>query len=164
MTELHSNNAPRDVTVRRRKLLALPRLRRWTIYLVAAGTWATGGIWLIYHYFVTAVDEFGFEGPDPWEKWWIIIHAGFGVWALWLFGSLWYNHIKVGWRLKKSRWSGGILFGMISWMAISGYLLYYLVDAEIRELFSLTHWILGLAGLAVFLIHIFVISFRKRRP
>lgn len=132
----------------------LPRGRKNAIYAISSGVWCTGGLWLIYHYFVRQTDGFGFEGPHPLEKWWLIAHAAFGVWAVWMFGLLWPNHIKLGWTTR-TRWiSGGTLFLAVAWLTLSGFLLYYLGSDRWRSWTSLGHWILGLAGPVAFFLHL----------
>ncbi len=132
----------------------MPLLRRRLVYLLAFGVWASGGLWLIYHYFMTTPDDFGFEAPHRLEKWWLILHAALAVWSTWMFGNLWINHIKLGWRVK-ARWiSGGCLFLMVAWLIVSGFLLYYVGDPALRGLVSKTHWIPGLTALALFVAHL----------
>jgi hypothetical protein len=156
--------AGRPKTPRKRaagRTVPLPTLRRRSIYVVAGGVWVTGGLWLIYHYFMRVKDEFGFDTVHPLEKWWLIFHAAFGFWAVWMFGNLWLNHIKLGWNVK-ARWiSGGSLFLMVAWLIGTGFLLYYLGDKGPRAVTSLLHWIPGLAALALFLLHL---SFSWLRP
>ena len=138
----------------------LPPGRKNAIYGISAGAWLTGGLWLIYHYFMKQEDEFGFAGPHPLEKWWLIAHAVFAFWAVWMFGVLWPNHVKMGWSTR-TRWiSGGALFLVIAWLTITGLLLYYLGSEKWQSWTSLAHWIPGLAGLIVFFLHL---SFRWLR-
>jgi hypothetical protein len=44
------------------------RPRRLTIYLISAGLWTTGALWLQFHYFLRIPSEFGPE-PHPLEPW-----------------------------------------------------------------------------------------------
>ncbi len=141
----------------------LPPGRKTGIYVISGGVWLTGGFWLVYHYFITQPDAFGFVGPHPLEKWWLIAHAVFAVWAVWMFGLLWPSHIKLGWTTR-TRWiSGGSLFLVVAWLTITGLLLYYIGSERWRSWTSLAHWIPGLAGLIAFVLHL---SFRwfRREP
>ena len=72
----------------------LPRRRKIMVYTVSIGSLVTGVVWLLYHYFIRTVDQFGFESPDPNQKWWIIAHAVFSFFAVWAFGVLWTNHVQ----------------------------------------------------------------------
>ncbi len=131
----------------------LPSRRRLAIYFIGLGVWLSGGLWLIFHYFVKVTDEFGFENISPFEHWWLVIHALFAFFAIWMFGVLWVGHIKVGWHAKAQRWTGGSLFGVFTLLTLTGFGLYYIGNADIRSWTSLVHWIVGLAALAVFLLH-----------
>jgi hypothetical protein len=131
----------------------IPAARRTAIYLLSAALWLTGGLWLIFHHFMHKTDQFGFDGADPLERWWLIAHAVVGFWSIWMFGVLWSGHIKSGWRTK-TRWiSGGGLFLVVVWLVLTGVSLYYLSSDEWRKWTSLAHWIPGLAAVAVFLFH-----------
>jgi hypothetical protein len=131
----------------------IPPSRRTAIYLTSAGLWLTGVLWLIYHYFMHKTDQFGFDGADPLENWWLIAHAVVGFYAVWMFGVLWPGHIKSGWRTKMRWISGGCLFLVVVWLTITGLSLYYLGSDEWRKWTSIAHWIPGLAAFAVFVCH-----------
>ena len=63
-------------------------------------------------------------------------------------------HVRYGWRYRMSRGSGAVVLTVISLLALSGYGLYYLVDDDLRAWTSLTHWITGLAAIAVLSLHV----------
>lgn len=140
----------------------LPHDRRRTVYLIAAGSWITGLLWVIFHFFMSVEDEFGFDTVHPLEKWWLTFHAVFFFCALWMFGVLWPNHVKINWRMKRRRWSGGLMYGIVIWLAISGFLMLYLGDEKLRNLSSWAHWLVGLAALIAFTIHLSVRWFGKK--
>ena len=133
---------------------ALPTRRRLNIYAIAIGVWVTGVLWLIYHYFVRIIDNFGFENSHPLEQWWLIAHAIFSFAAVWMFGVLWPNHIKKGWKMKARRPTGGGLFGVILWLTLTGLALYYIGSDAWRSWTSILHWTVGLAGIVVFIWHL----------
>lgn len=140
-------------TARTSRVGMIPPSRRTAIYLTSAGLWLTGVLWLIYHYFMHKTDQFGFDGADPLENWWLIAHAVVGFYAVWMFGVLWPGHIKSGWRTKMRWISGGCLFLVVVWLTITGLSLYYLGSDEWRKWTSIAHWIPGLAAFAVFVCH-----------
>lgn len=140
---------------RRRQVGFISSRRRKTIYGIGIGVWLTGVLWLIFHYFIKSTDEFGFENTSPLEQVWLTVHAAFSFLAIWMFGVLWINHIKVGWLAKMHRPTGGALFGMIVFLILTGFGLYYLGNANIRSWTSLAHWIAGLAALLFFAVHRF---------
>ncbi len=162
VADAHAHPVKPPRRARRQKgTVPLPPARRRAVYLVSGGVWATGGLWLIYHYFMSVKDEFGFDTVHPWEKWWLIAHAAVAIWATWMFGNLWLHHIKLGWNVR-ARWiSGGSLFLVMLWLIGTGFLLYYVGNDKIRNLTALLHWIPGLAALVLFLLHL---SFAWLRP
>lgn len=136
----------RRMTAHLRKAGALGRSRRWTLYVIGAGVWLTGGLWLLFHYFFVKQGEFGLTA-SPLEPWWLKLHGAFAFAATWIFGMLWGVHITKLWPHKRRRWSGGILTGAFVILIVSGYLLYYVGDDRIRPLISMLHWGIGLACL-----------------
>jgi hypothetical protein len=132
----------------------LPHRRKNAIYLTAAGVWITGILWLIFHYFITVPDQFGFTQRHPLQKWWMIAHALLAVFAVWFFGMLWPNHVKRAWTKKVRRGTGGTLFGVTAWLSLTGVALYYIGDDSWRSATSLAHWIIGVVALGVFLLHL----------
>lgn len=132
---------------------ALPAWQRRSVYLFAGLTWLTGVAWIIFHYFVQTTDQFGFEGPHPLQHWWLVAHAAAALIGLWLFGLLWNHHIARGWQNRWRRPSGGTLFGVIVWLAVSGCALYYIGSDRVRSWTSLAHWIAGILALLPFLLH-----------
>lgn len=136
----------------------LPVGRRRLLHGLAIGTWLTGAVWLVFHYFVRTVDQFGFENPHPQQQWWLIAHAVFSFGAVWMFGALWSDHIVRGWKARLRRPTGGTLFGVSAWLTLTGCALYYIGNDFWREWTSLAHWIVGLLALIVFVIH-----FRKKK-
>jgi hypothetical protein len=132
---------------------ALPVRRRRALHWISVGVWVTGGVWLIYKYFIRVTDDFGFESPHPLQHWWLIAHAGFSFAAVWMFGVLWPGHVLRGWRMKTRRPTGGTLFGVIAWLTLSGYALYYVASETLRSWTSILHWVVGLVAIVPFLLH-----------
>ena len=130
----------------------LPPARRWIVYAVGFGVWATGCGWLVFHFFLRRQGDFGPE-PSPAEPWWLKAHGAFGFAALWTFGLLWGVHIVAGWRSKRRRWSGALMFALFALLILSGWLLYYAGDDALRGAVSYAHWIVGLGAPALFLWH-----------
>ena len=148
MTDARSNAARAGL-----RTGALPTGRRRLLHLLAIGTWLTGGIWLVFHYFVRTVDQFGFEGPHPQQRWWLIGHAVFSFAAVWMFGALWPDHVVRGWKAKLRRPTGGTLFGILVWLTLTGCALYYIGSDAWRSWTSLSHWIPGLIAIVIFILH-----------
>ena len=132
--------------------LKLQRGSRYTLYTISIGVWVTGGLWLIFHYFMRTQGPFGFSN-NPLEIWWLRLHGGFSFASLWVFGLLWNVHVVRGWNMRWRRWSGGFLTGVMFVLTLTGFGLYYLVSKDWREWTSIIHWVVGLGALAAFLIH-----------
>ena len=132
----------------------LSRSRVFTVYTIGLGVWASGAVWLLLHYFLVQDGPFG-PNPHPLEFWSIAAHGAFGFASLWLLGLLWSVHVPAGWRSLRRRWSGSIMFGVSVVLILSGYLLYYFGNDDLRPALSLVHWAVGLGCPAVFLLHRF---------
>ncbi len=135
------------------RLGLLPAPRRRAVIVVSGVVWATGVVWLVFKYFVRVTDQFGFDSPHPMMRSWLIAHALASFVAIWLFGVLWRGHVVRGWNLRVRRGSGGTMFGLTAWLALSGCALYYIGSDALRSWTSLAHWVPGIGALAAFLIH-----------
>lgn len=148
------------MTARIRKAGGVGGFHRWALYVVGTGVWLTGGLWLLFHYFLVKQGEFG-STANPLEPWWLKLHGAFAFAAIWMFGWLWGIHIAKLWPQKRRRWSGGALTSVFALLIVSGYLLYYVGDDRIRPVISALHWIIGLACPIFFVWHRF--KWRARR-
>ena len=143
-----------------RKSVSFGKSRRWALYIIGIGVWLTGGLWLLFHYFFVEQGEFG-PKIHPLEPWWLELHGAFGFAAIWIFGLLWGIHVTRAWPGFRRRWSGGFMTGVIAWLILSGYLLYYVGNEDARSVVSILHWGIGLASPFCFGFH--RLHFRKRR-
>lgn len=141
----------------------LPRRRRYMIYIVGLGISLSGLLWLMFHYLLVRDGEFGPQ-THPLEPWSLALHGAFGFAAIWVFGMLWSAHIAKAWPLVRRRWSGGILTGIVAWLMVSGYLLYYTGNETLRAGLSITHWAIGIACPFLFLLHRFGWWARATQP
>ncbi len=139
----------------------LKRGRRWLSYGIGLGLWASGTIWLVYHYFLKQRTEFGLA-ENPLTHWWLALHGLFAFATLWLFGLLWGQHILGAWKTKRHRVSGSLLIAVLAVLIVTGYLLYYAGGDETQAIVSAVHWVVGLAAPLPFLLHRFVKSLRAR--
>jgi hypothetical protein len=149
------NYAPaRPAAARVPRAPELSRSRTLIVYTIGLGLWLSGAVWLIAHYALVYEGEFG-PLPHPLEFWSIAAHGAFAFASLWLFGLLWSVHIPAGWRSLRRRWSGGLMFGLTTFLIVTGFLLYYLGSAEVISVVAALHWAIGLACPALFLLHRF---------
>lgn len=135
--------------------LKTAKLARWQVRLLSwsgAILWLSGVAWLYLHYFGQHQGEFGPE-TGPVEPWMLKFHGAAMIAALIGAGSLLVVHVWRGWGYKSQRWLGSLLTGTIALLIVTGYLLYYVGDESLRPWISLLHWIVGLGGLPVFVLH-----------
>ncbi len=127
---------------------------RLGIILVGAGLWCSGGLWLIFHYFMRRQGEWGPE-PHELEPWWLRLHGAFAFTALWTIGLLWGVHVARGWGTGRNRWTGGLLLAWLILQICTAWLLLYATDEGPLELVSPIHWIAGLGLPLAYLLHRF---------
>ena len=139
----------------------LPRRYQIGIYALSAGLFLSGVLWLYFHYFVRVVDQFGFENPHPAQGKLLILHAAFALPSVWIFGFLWRSHVKPAWRAQLKRVSGGSIWMLVLLMGLSGYALYYIGSERIRDIVSVTHWVLGIAAGIALPVHARLWPFRR---
>jgi hypothetical protein len=138
--------------------LHLSRRAKAVIYSVLGLVWASGVLWLIFHYFFQRAGDFGVE-PSPLEHPLIVLHGAGAFAALWLAGWLWSTHIVPWWNGSRRRASGIVLTALGGVLIGSGWLLYYASGEELRRWAGLVHWGVGLAMAVPILVH----ALRARR-
>ncbi len=140
----------------------LTRNQKWLVFSVSIGVWLTGVLWLVYEHFMRVPYEFGLK-QDPLESVWQKLHGGFSVAATFVLGLLWSVHVVKGWDVRWRRLSGGALLGVIVFLIVSGWALYYITAQRWQNWTAIAHWAIGLAALLFFLIHWLSRAKSKRR-
>jgi hypothetical protein len=127
---------------------------RYRLLINATGLilWASGVGWLAFHYFVRVEGEFG-PTQSPAEPWWLKVHGAAAFLTLFTVGLLWGVHVLKGWASAKRRVSGGVLLALLLTLTLSGYLLYYAGNDDLRAAIALAHWIPGLLAPALYIVH-----------
>ena len=131
------------------------RLARWQIWLLTISgslLWLSGAAWLLLHYYGQVEGEFGVE-TNPLEPWMLKIHGAALIPALLGIGGLFIAHIPKGWKDYRQRLIGLALAVPIVLLILSGYMLYYVGDDDVRGWTSLIHWAFGLAIPILFIWH-----------
>jgi hypothetical protein len=133
--------------------MRLARGHRHWVYGVAGLLFATGALWLGFHYFVQVKGEFG-PAPHPLEHWWLRLHGAAAMAGLVVAGSLLPIHIRRGWHQRRNLLLGIVLLSTVLLLTVSGYALYYFGGEQARPWISLFHWAIGLAAPVAMIWHI----------
>jgi hypothetical protein len=126
--------------------------RQW-VYWTAAALFATGALWLAFHYLLQAEGEFG-PAPHPLEHWWLRLHGAAAMLALLTVGSLLPIHMRRGWHQRRNLPLGIALSSVVFLLTLSGYALYYFGSEQSRPWISAFHWGIGIASPLVLVWHI----------
>ena len=125
---------------------------RW-VYASCGLLFASGALWLLFHYFIRAHGEFG-DSPHALELWWLRLHGAAAMLVLVVLGSLVPIHMRRGWHQRKNLLAGIILAALALLLIASGYALYYFGSEETRRWISALHWVLGLGAPLLLVWHI----------
>ncbi len=123
------------------------------IYSVLVLLWASGALWLLFHYFLRMPNDFGAQA-HPLEIWWLRLHGLAAFAALVVIGSVLPVHARRAWQLKKNRASGLSMKIMSLWLSVTGYALYYFASDANATWLPLLHWIVGLTLPLLLILHI----------
>jgi hypothetical protein len=130
-------------------------------YATFALLWASGALWLLFHYFFDVEGDFG-PAAHPLEPWWLRLHGLAAMLALVAIGSLATHHMRLAWNRKKNRRTGLPMLTLSAWLAATGYALYYFSSDANAAWLPLLHWTLGLALPLALAAH--VVVGRRRAP
>jgi hypothetical protein len=134
------------------------RLERWhrlSVYATGVALVLTGAAWLVLRYFMRPVGEFG-ETVNPFEPWAMKLHGAAAMAALFFVGSMLHLHIRRAVKSRRNLVTGWTMVGTLAFLVLTGYGLYYLAGDADRPLWSVLHWAVGLAAVALFVLHIAV--------
>lgn len=129
------------------------KLTKKLLYSTSLFLLLTGIAWLISHYFMLKEGEFGPE-KHPLEIWSLRLHGLAGVFTLLCIGMLIEHHMLNFFKQKRRLWTGLNLTFLSLWLALSGYMLYYLSEDNWRTVFSLGHWVVGIVAALIFWMHL----------
>lgn len=127
--------------------------QRRCAYCVSAWLLATGVLWLLAHYLMRPVGEFG-ESVHPLEPWSMKLHGAGAMFALLVVGSLINNHIRPAFKARRNLYSGWSMISVLAALTFSGYGLYYIASEHSRPIWSAAHWIVGLMFPLLLIVHI----------
>lgn len=124
-------------------------------YLLFFLQFLSGIIWLILHYFFAKETDFT-TIPSPNEARTLAIHGLIAPFFIFVLGVIYPTHMSRSFKAQKNVTSGLIFFIFFIVIIISGYLLYYIANDKIREIFSLSHSFLGALLLPILVAHLFL--------
>lgn len=134
------------------------KLERWlrlSIYASGLLLLLSGVAWLVLHYFMRPVNEFG-DAIHPLEPWTMKFHGAAAMIVLFLIGSVLHLHIRRAIRAGRNLVMGWSLIMTLSFLIVTGYGLYYVAGESDRPLWSMLHWIVGGVAALVFATHVLV--------
>lgn len=145
---LHRSSSPRRLVDLRPE-----RWQRRCVYCVSAWLVATGVLWLLAHYLMRPVSEFG-DSVHPLEPWSMKLHGAGAMFALFFIGSLLNTHIRRALRARRNLFSGWSMISVLGALTVSGYALYYIASEHSRPIWSTIHWIIGLVFPLLLIVHV----------
>lgn len=131
----------------------LPDWQRRSFYGIAVLLWISGALWLVAHFFLRPVGEFG-ATIHPAEPWSMKVHGAAAMLILWLTGSLLQQHIKRALLARRNLAAGWSMIVLLGLLAFTGYGLYYIAGEESRPLWSAVHWVVGLGLPVMIALHV----------
>ena len=134
------------------------KLERWQRRSVYA-TWllllASGVLWLVLRWFLRPMTEFG-ESVHPLEPWSMKLHGAAAMAALFFIGSILHLHIRRALKAGRNAATGWAMIGVLAFLVLTGYGLYYLAGEADRPVWSVLHWAVGLAAAVLSVLHVVV--------
>lgn len=127
-----------------------------TSFLVAGALISLSGIgYLLTQEFLSTVGLFGVEIHFS-QAWWQASHVLIGMGFLITVGMLTSEHLrpKLLSGNKRRKKSGLSLIALISLSCLSGYLLMLVSSEKLSEVIGLVHWITGLGGALMLILHL----------
>ena len=126
---------------------------RRVVYAGLFVLWLSGALWLLFHYFLQRPGAFGNE-PHGLETWWLRLHGLVTMVVLVTAGSVLVHHARRAWQLGKNRLVGALLSGILLWLALSGYALYYFSSDDNQAWLPMLHWLPGLILPLALVLHV----------
>ena len=149
----HKHSADKASHARHHINLRIERWHRRCVYASILLLLASGAAWLVASYFLRPVGQFG-PTIHPIEPWAMKVHGGAAMIMLFFLGSLMNSHIRRALKAGRNLVSGWSMIVMLLMLIATGFGLYYLAGENDRPVWSLVHWVIGLAIAAGFIVHI----------
>ena len=131
---------------RARRAGFLPSWQRISTHIILAACAFSGALFFLMH-------ELQVSLPGTGARSMLVTHGISAGFALLVFGAVLPGHLRAAWIAKRNRTSGIAMLIVMSVLMLSGLMLYY-GSEEIRDGVVLTHWVVGFAAFAVFILHL----------
>lgn len=127
-----------------RNSVQVSRRMRLSLYLVLGLLFLSGVLWLLLDNFVSVKNSLGLSEKHYSQSWMLTFHGIMSYPFLLLFGAMLANHVVVGWKSKRYRFSGVSMVFFLSLLSLSALALYYSGSEDGRRYCSYLHIALGL--------------------
>lgn len=127
------------------RLGKMPIWQRYFVLIAMLSCSLTGTAYLIGHEFHIERTVLGSHSVLMW-------HGIAAMVATMALGSIFPFHLKAGLKSRRKLWSGLSQLAFLSALLLTGVLLYYGPEV-IREAVITSHWVIGIAFFAIFLLH-----------
>lgn len=134
--------------IKPRRIGRMPGWQRLPTHLILAVCAFSGLLYFIRH-------ELRIELPGLESHGYLVTHGISAAFALLAFGAVLPAHLRAAWVAKRNRTSGIVMIAVMSVLMLSGLLLYY-GSEEMRDDVVLTHWVVGFAAFAAFVLHLVI--------
>lgn len=111
------------------------------LYICLSSSLITGLLFFIFNEWIVVEGEFG-PVKHPYQHRILIFHGLSAFILMMILGSIFTNHIPLGWKTKKLKKAGMILASFASIQIITAFLLYYM-SGEARDYVKYLHLIIG---------------------
>ena len=122
----------------------MPRRQRLALYVIGAGLWTSGLLWLLLDLFFARQEQFG-RTPHPLQAPLLLIHGVIAILAMYTLGWVSARHVMRWWTAGERRLSGGVFTTVLIVLTLSGFALFFASDDRWQRLAKLTHEALGVA-------------------
>ena len=117
------------------------------IYVIGGLLLVSGVGWLVVHYLLASVGQFG-EVHHASEHWWLRLHGAAASGFLMVCGTLLPVHVVPALHWGKNRSTGVLMLAVVALLVVTSYGLYYVVGDSWRSWISAIHWATGLGAIA----------------
>ena len=140
----------------------IPGPYRYALFALVLLSWSSGIAFFSMNRWMQVEGEFGPQ-KHPWQMSVLEIHGAAAFCMMIAFGALLSAHVPAGWRARSLRSVGVALVAAPAFLALSGHLLYYLGDEQLRLSTSYAHAAVGFCLPFLLLVHVLQGAARRRR-